>query len=102
MIYVIGWLTVKPGKREELMVLTTPVLALTRKEKGCLFYELHPSTLDSNLIVVIEGWETKNDHEAHQRAPHHLAFGSDVARLSIEGKFEEIEAQNVVTQRPRF
>ena len=102
MEFVIGWLTMKPGKRDEFMAVAKPVVAITQKEDGCLFYELHPSTLDRNLVIIIEGWHSPRQHQAHQKAPHHVAFGSEVGRLAVEGRFEEIEAAKVVTQRPKF
>ncbi|MEX0853150.1 MAG: putative quinol monooxygenase [Bauldia sp.] len=102
MKYVIGWLKVKPGKRDELMKIARPVVAKTQKEDGCLFYELHPTTDDPDLILIVEGWESDAHHQAHQKAAHHVAFGPDVVRLSIEGRFEEIVARDVVSVRPKF
>ena len=102
MQFVIGWLTVKPGKRDQFMAVAEPAMALIRKEDGCMFYECHPSTLDPNLVIVIEGWQSPQHHQAHQTAPHHIAFGNEVAKLAVEGRFEEIEAARVVTQRPKF
>ena len=102
MEYVIGWLKLKPGKRDEFMRVAKPVVATTQKEAGCLFYEIHPTTLDPDLVIVIEGWQTIEQHQAHQKMPHHVGFGPDVVRLSIEGRFEEIEAKNVVSQTPKF
>lgn len=102
MEYVIGWLKLKPGKRDEFMRLAGPVVATTQKEDGCLFYEIHPTTLDPDTVIVIEGWQTIEQHQAHQKAPHHVAFGPEVVRLAIEGRFEEIDAKDVVSQRPKF
>jgi quinol monooxygenase YgiN len=99
MLSVIGWLKVKPGKRDELMQLAASVLPLTQKEDGCLFYEFHPSTLDPDLIIVIEAWETKAHHQTHQNAPHHVAFGKAVGPLAASGRFEEMEVAKVATQR---
>jgi quinol monooxygenase YgiN len=102
MRYVIGWLKVKPGRRDEFMRLAKPVFAITRKEEGCLFYEAHPTTEDPDLIVLIEGWQTVAHHLAHQKAPHHAAFGPIVVENCVEGRFDEIDAKDVVTQTPKF
>lgn len=99
MLSVIGWLTLKPGKRDEFMHLAAPVLPLTRSEDGCLFYEFHPSTLDPDLVVVIEAWASKDHHQAHQSAPHHVAFSGQVGLLAASGRFEEMEVAKVATQR---
>jgi quinol monooxygenase YgiN len=102
MRYVIGWLKVKPGKRDEFMRLAKPVFAITQKEDGCLFYEAHPTTEDPDLVILVEGWQSRAQHEAHQKAAHHVAFGPEVVRLCVGGRFEEIEAKDVVTQLPNF
>jgi quinol monooxygenase YgiN len=102
MEFVIGWLKLKPGMREEFMPLAKTHEAATRKEEGCLFYEWNPSASDENMMLLIEGWKTAGDHHAHQRAPHHLALVQAVGRYAVSGVFEEIEAARVVTQRPQF
>jgi quinol monooxygenase YgiN len=102
MIFVIGWVRSKPGKREELLKVAAPVLAITRKEDGCLFYELHPTAADPDLTILVEGWQSRAQHRAHQQAPHHVAFGSDFQRLAAEGRFEEIEAAGVNTVNVKF
>ena len=102
MEFVIGWLTCKPGKRDEFMTVAKPGIAITQKEDGCVFYEFHPSTLDPNLVVIIEGWQSPSHHQAHQKAAHQVAFGSEAGRLAVEGRFEVIEAAKVVTERPKF
>jgi quinol monooxygenase YgiN len=99
MLSVIGWLTLKPGKRDEFMRLAAPILPQTQSEDGCLFYEFHPSTLNPDLVIVIEGWESKAHHQAHQDAPHHVAFGRQVGTIAAAGRFEEMEVSNVVSQR---
>ena len=44
--------------------------AETLKEKGCIAYEGHTSIHDPNTYVVVERWETRDDLNAHGRAPH--------------------------------
>ena len=71
MIYVVATSHVKPETS------ATPssrahkaCIAETRKEKGCIAYESHTSINDPNLFVVVERWETREDLNAHGRAPH--------------------------------
>ena len=102
MQYVIGWLELKPGKREEFMILAREHQTTTQKEEGCLFYEWHPSATDEDVLVLVEGWKSHEDHQAHQDAPHHQALVQEVGKYAVSGRFEEIEAARVVTQRPEF
>ena len=102
MQYVIGWLKLKPGKREEFMTFEQGHQSATQKEDGCLFYEFHPSASHPDEVILIEGWKTPQHHQAHQKAPHHVELGQAIGRFAVSGRFEEIEAANVVTQRPEF
>ena len=70
MIYVIATTQVKPEGRESFIKGHKECIAETRKEKGCVSYEGHTSIHDANLYVVVERWETRDDLNAHGKAPH--------------------------------
>lgn len=69
-IYVIATTHIKPDCREAFLKGHAACIAETRKEKGCLSYEGHTSIGDPNLYVVVERWESREDLNAHARAPH--------------------------------
>jgi quinol monooxygenase YgiN len=69
-IYVIATTPVKPECREAFIAGHKACIVETLKEKGCLSYEGHVSVNDPNLYVVVERWETREDLNAHSRAPH--------------------------------
>ena len=102
MLYVIGWLKLKPGKRGEFILLAQTDAAATQLEDGCMFYEWHPSATDEDVLVLIEGWKSPQHHEAHQSVRHRQALLQKVGQYAVSGMFEEIEAARVVTQRPQF
>jgi quinol monooxygenase YgiN len=56
----------------ELRALITP----TRKEEGCLRYDLHRSTEQSGTFLFHEVWETREHHTAHTRTPHFLRWNA--------------------------
>ena len=70
MIYVVATSHVKPDQRDAFVAGARECIAATRKEKGCLSYESHSSINDPNLFVVVERWESREDLNAHSRAPH--------------------------------
>ncbi len=70
MIYVVATTPVKPEGREAFIKGHKECIAETLKEKGCLSYEGHVSVNDPNLYVVVERWESRDDLNAHGRAPH--------------------------------
>jgi quinol monooxygenase YgiN len=69
-IYVIATTQVKPEGRETFIAGHKKCIAETLKEKGCLSYEGHISVNDANLYVVVERWATREDLNAHSKAPH--------------------------------
>ena len=70
MIYVVATTQVKPEGREAFINGHKACIAETLKEKGCLSYEGHTSINDPNTYVVVERWESRDDLNAHGRAPH--------------------------------
>lgn len=70
MIYVIATTQMKPEGRDAFIDGHKKCIAETRKENGCLSYERHVSDNDPNLYVVVERWETRDDLNAHGKAPH--------------------------------
>ena len=70
MIYVVATTPVKPDQRDAFIAGHKKCIAETLKEKGCVSYEGHTSIHDPNTYVVVERWETRDDLNAHGRAPH--------------------------------
>ena len=70
MIYVIATTQMKPEGRDAFIAGHKSCIAESVKEKGCIAYEGHISIHDPNLYVVVERWESRDDLNAHARAPH--------------------------------
>lgn len=54
----------------ELRALLTP----SRKEEGCLQFDLHRSVDQPGTFLFHEVWETREHHTAHTRTPHFLRW----------------------------
>ncbi len=70
MIYVVATTQVKPGQIDAFIAGHKKCIGETLKEKGCIAYEGHTAIHDPNTYVVVERWETRDDLNAHGRAPH--------------------------------
>ena len=90
MIYVIATSHVKPEMREAFVKGAKECIAATRKEKGCISYEGHTSIMDPHLFVMVERWETREDLNAHSRAPHIKVWREYSAPLKVEPTLIEI------------
>lgn len=69
----------------ELRALVGP----TRKEEGCLQYDLHAAPDHPGLYLLHEVWASREDHGAHTRTPHFLRWNArkDALLASRESAF---------------
>lgn len=69
----------------ELRALVTP----SRKEDGCLQFDLHRSAEQPGTFLFHEVWETRDHHTAHTRTPHFLRWNArkDALLASREAAF---------------
>ncbi|MGO4715903.1 putative quinol monooxygenase [Bradyrhizobium sp. 2TAF24] len=79
MIYVVATLTVKPEARAEVIAAAKACIAATRKETGCIAYDMHESVTDPAKLVFVEQWETAEALGPHGKSDHMRAFGRVVA-----------------------
>jgi quinol monooxygenase YgiN len=56
----------------ELRALVTP----TRKEEGCLRYDLYRSADTPGALLLHEVWETRDAHTEHIHSPHFLRWNA--------------------------
>ena len=96
MIYVIVTGTIKPEAHDKMVAGAQHFIAVTRKEAGCVSYDLHQSVTDPNKFVTVEQWESMSAIEAHNRSPHLQAFLKAASEwLSAPPKFEYITPKSV-------
>lgn len=92
---VIALLKAKPNKSGELRTLLTGLLEPTRKESGCIRYELLENRNDPTELAFVEEWQDEAALEAHfgtphiqnalERFPQLLAEELDVRRYDLVG-----------------
>ena len=70
MIYVIATLTCKTNKHTPFLAGARHVIAATRKEDGCVFYDLTQSITEPDVFTFVERWTTREALEAHFKTPH--------------------------------
>jgi quinol monooxygenase YgiN len=75
----------KPGQegavKEALLSLVEP----TRKEPGCLVYNLHQSIGDPTLFMFYERWSSQEALDAHGKTPHMRALGEKLRDRTDRG-----------------
>jgi quinol monooxygenase YgiN len=69
-VTVVVRIKAKAGREAQVKQELQNLLAPTRREKGCLNYDMHQSTLDSSLFLFHENWTSEDDLQRHFEAPH--------------------------------
>jgi quinol monooxygenase YgiN len=85
MIVVTSTFKSVPGKRTSVLELARPCIEATRKEKGCIRYELFVSSEDDITMQFIEEWTDLDSLRAHLKSPHLRAFKEQRKALVEEG-----------------
>lgn len=70
MIKVVAKKLIQEGKVEEVIKLYKELVEASRKEEGCIKYELYEDEKDSRILAVIEEWESKEDLDKHMNSEH--------------------------------
>ena len=97
MIVVTSTFRAKPGMRDKIIELAPPVLEATRKEEGCIRYELLMSVEDDVTLQFVEEWADIEKLRVHLKTPHLAAFKkARESFVATEGAILKIfEAQEV-------
>lgn len=85
-VTVLARFKAKPGLEQQVAEAVTALVEPTRKEPGCINYDLHQSSDDKTLFMLYENWTSKKDLDEHLEMPYLKAF---------LGKADDILAQPV-------
>jgi quinol monooxygenase YgiN len=73
-LIVVAEMKAKDGQEKELRKQTVALLEPTRKEKGCVRYDLHISDTDPGRFLFYEVWTSPQALQEHLRSQHFTAF----------------------------
>jgi quinol monooxygenase YgiN len=69
-VTVVATFQALPGKEAELRAALIGLVAPTRKENGCLNYDLHQSPEESAKFLFYENWTSKAALDVHLQSAH--------------------------------
>jgi quinol monooxygenase YgiN len=81
-VRVVATASVRPGARDGVVALVPAFVQATRREEGCIAYDICASLTDPCALVSVERWTHRAAAEAHLGAPHTRAFLAAVAAAS--------------------
>jgi quinol monooxygenase YgiN len=67
---VVAQFKAKPGKETQIRQELLSLLAPSRKDAGCLSYDLHQAPDNPALFLFIENWASKAHLDRHLQTPH--------------------------------
>jgi quinol monooxygenase YgiN len=74
LLTVVAEIVAKPGKEEEVRQRLLANVELTRKEEGCVQYDLHVSNDEPGRFVFYENWTSAEMLDKHSASSHIQAF----------------------------
>mmetsp|Transcript_9068 Transcript_9068/g.21686 ORF Transcript_9068/g.21686 Transcript_9068/m.21686 type:complete len:101 (-) Transcript_9068:52-354(-) len=74
-VYVTATFKVTPGKEAEFIEAGKAVCEATRKEEGCIYYDLVQDQEDGSTFQMVEKWTSAAALDTHLKTDHVGAFG---------------------------
>lgn len=78
---IIGRLQAKPGRGQELRAALEPVVEASRRESGCINYDLHVSETNPDHFTIYENWVDQAALDLHFEQPHSRALAERLPEL---------------------
>ncbi len=95
MIVLVATLRIKPGSLNAVLEAARPCIDATRRETGCISYDLHQSLTDPECLVFVERWESREALASHFEAPHLIAWREAGGPHFVDRKIEIIHPDSV-------
>ena len=90
MIQTVFKIQARPEKRKELLQTAQALKTATKREQGCIAYNVYQDPEDENAIVFVGEWKSKKDLRLHMSSDGFGAFVGEIA-LNTISKRESIE-----------
>jgi quinol monooxygenase YgiN len=82
-VRVVARIVARPGWVEELCALLRGLIEPTRREPGCVTYELLQNTADLTDFTFVEEWSSEADLDAHLQSAHLRNARSMLPELAV-------------------
>ena len=84
MVKVVAKSFIMEGKFEEYMNLCKELVEETRKEEGCIKYEIYQDEKDTTVLTVIEEWESRETLDKHMLSEHFTRIVPMLSKFRIK------------------
>ena len=77
-IYLSAIIQIKENSIMDALEILKKLVIETRKEKGCIQYDLFEDNRNKGVFFIHEIWETNDDLQSHQVSDHMMKFRENV------------------------
>lgn len=99
MLTLVAYLKAKPGLEEEMRQKLLSLVGPSRKEAGCIDYDLHRSNDDPGFFLFYENWRSQKDLDDHFEMPYLKEFMATIGDLLAEDI--DIKFYTMLSERSR-
>jgi quinol monooxygenase YgiN len=71
-------------KVKEIIELCEELVEMTRKEKGCIKYEMYQDEQDATILTMIEEWENRQALDDHLKSEHFTRIVPMMGKLMVK------------------
>ncbi len=83
-IYLSAIIHIKENAMMDAIELLKKLVIETRKERGCIQYDLFEDHRNKGVFFIHETWESSEDLHGHQVSEHMMKFRDAISSLLIE------------------
>lgn len=84
-------LQAKSGKEEDLLRELTAMIEPSRKESGCIQYDLNRAPDNREIFWFVEKWASQAALDEHNKTPHYLQLQQTIGDLLEEAERVTLE-----------
>jgi quinol monooxygenase YgiN len=84
MIYVVAKNFIQADKVETVRSLASELITETRKEDGCISYNLVQDREEPGILTFIEEWESKDHLDAHMKTAHFVKIFPELLKCTLK------------------
>src|ERR1700730_7324946 len=82
LLTVVAEMQAKPGKEDDLRRIVLALIEPTRREDGCVQYDLHVHSSDPGRFVFYENWTSQETLARHAASAHIKLLGEKLVDLA--------------------
>lgn len=83
MIIIVAKCLLHEGKIEEFKILAEKLINESRKEEGCISYELCQDVNNKNILTFIEKWVSQEAIDIHNNSNHFTSIVPKLRQLQV-------------------